>query len=523
MRAIAFTAFAQRLGLNLWSGQRAFAAVAFDDREPAALSDEVRAIAGQMFGPIQSVLPEARRVLAMVKGRDAGGTRLCALRLLHLALTLPLEQLDRTEPAFVLFGGPKVKLARIALRFALAAAKKLVAERGKHLTIASETRDSFELVRHDGRRVVFECFAASRAGDTARGVPIIGVLLDECAFYRDELTGAVNDRDIFNAIIPRLLPGGQVLLVSTPWAESGLLYTEFTRNRGAPTTALAAFCPTLLMRDDAETRSKVEMERQRDPDNAAREYDAQFLSGALALFFDGKAIELAVDGEQPFPLAPRLELPAFAAADFGFRSDSSALAIVRLEGPELVLAELAELRPERGKPLQPSVVVRTFAEVCKRHGVRSLATDGHYVEAIREFAAAGGLGLYEAPSGASGKLETHTRARSLLHEGRLKLPNHRRLLTQLRDIHSRPLPGGALSIWSPRRQGSHGDLASAVVLALWAAQHGAPGRLGMQFENFPLQAQGGPFAREQPSLFAGELQPGRDGRLYVTSGGGSGF
>lgn len=521
MRTVAFTPFVEGRegqGLALWPGQRAFAAVAFDHREPAALDEQTRTTATQIFGPIESVPPEARRVIAMVKGRDVGGTRLAALRLLHLALTLPLEQLDRTEPAFVLLGGPKVKLARIALRhFALPAAKKL-ADRGKHLSITSETRDSFELVRHDGRRVVFECFAASRAGDTARGVPIIGALLDECAFYRDELTGAVNDRDIFNAIMPRLLPGGQILLVSSPWAESGLLYTEYTRNHGAPSTALAALCPTVLMRNDEQTRRTVETERARDPDNAAREFDAQFLAGALTLFFDPRAIELSVN-DQAFPLAPRLDLPAVAAADFGFRSDSSALAIVRIERPRFVVAELLELRPERGKPLQPSVVVQTFAEVCRRHRVRTLATDAHYIEAIREFAAAGGLGLYEAPSGATGKLETHTRARSLLHEGRVQLPNHRRLLAQLRDIHSRPLPGGSLSIWSPRRQGSHGDLASALVLALWAAQFCA-GHSGLVLVENQTQL---PWGNDRTSVLTGDLRVGRDGRVYGGPSGGSGF
>jgi hypothetical protein len=53
----------------------------------------------------------------------------------------------------------------------------------------------------------------------------------------------------------------------------------------------------------------------------------------------------------------------------------------------------------------------------------------------------------------------------------VRLPRHDRLLRQLREVTVRPLTGGGMSVSSPRSPGGHGDLVSALVLALWQ-EHG---------------------------------------------------
>ena len=287
-----FTTLRNQLGV----GQRAFALVAYDELEPGRLKPEERARAAAIFGPIDQIPLAARSVIVQLKGRDVGGTRLGAERCLHLAITANLDRTSPAELVYVVFIGPKLRHARVGLRFARAAAM------AHGLTIVEDSSDGFTIVRHDGRRVRFECFAASRGGDTVRGVPIIAAMLDEAAFFMDEATGVVNAEAIFGAIVPRLLPGGQILIVSSPWAETGLLFDEFTRNFGNPTTALAARCPTLVMRDDPETAATVARERARDPENALREFDAEFLPAGSAQFFDNVAIKNAIDDSLPNPL-----------------------------------------------------------------------------------------------------------------------------------------------------------------------------------------------------------------------------
>lgn len=470
VQGVPFRHFCRLAGFNgLTTAQDTFGDLAFDAEPVTDMPAEQRERAAQIFGPITHAPESARRVVAMVKGRDVGGTRLGAVRLVHLAATMPLERLDREEEAYCLIVAPKIPQARPGKRFALMAA------RAAGLRIEGEHKDGFCIVRHDGRRVVVLCIPAGRGGDTGRGLPIVFAMLDEAAFFRDEATGAINDRDVFNALIPRLLPGGQILIVSSPWTESGLLYTEFSKNFGAPETALAAFCPTLVMRDDAETRANVELEMKRDPENAAREYGAQFLGGGASEFFASYAIAAAADGSIPLFVGRKRGAVVGAGADFGFVSDSSALAIVQCVEGLFHLSELLELRPSKGAPLQPSAVFERFAGVALSYGGRDLTADGHYRESVREHLTANGLVLQAAPEGQAGKVQMYTRARTLLHEGRVRLPNHPRLLQQLRDVVARPTPGGGLQITSPRRSGvgGHGDLVSAFVAALWRCEQRA--------------------------------------------------
>ena len=467
-RALGYVPFLSRvLRVTPTPAQRVFCLVAYDGVEPGALDGEERDLARKLFGDVDAIPPEGRHVIAAVCGARGGKSYLfCGLRLLHLALTVDLSTLAPGEQASALIVAPDLRLARQTLRYALGAAKgnREIAKR-----ITGESSDGFTLAREGGRVVAIECLPATRGGSALRGRSLVGAVLDESAFFRDE-DYAVNDGELFKAVAPRILPGGQTILASTPWAEGqGLLYDLFQANFGAPRTALAAHAPTLLLRDDERTRAIVERERERDPDNAAREFDAVFMSAGSGLFFDPTAIDAAIDSSLRIPLPHAPGDATTAGADFGFRSDSSALAVTRFDGELYRLADLVELRPARGRPLAPSAVVASFADTTRRYGVPAVIADRHYEEAIREHLATHGLRLTPAPDGLRGKIETYTRARALLHEGRVRLPEHPRLVAQLKAIVSRPTPGGGLTISSPRRAGGgHGDLVSALVLALAA-------------------------------------------------------
>jgi hypothetical protein len=470
-RPVAFVAFVESvLRVKLTAAQRVLCSVAYDGREPGDLEGEERDLARRLFGDVDRIPPEARHVFAAVCGARGGKSYvLCALRLLYLALTVPLASLAPGELAAALIVAPDVRLARQTVRYVLGAAKgcKAIASR-----MVSESADGCVIKREGGRSVSIECLPATRGGSAVRGRSLVGAVLDEACFFRDE-SYTINDAEVFKAVSPRIMPGGQLVVSSTPWAESGLVFELFRANHGDPHTCLAAHAPTTLLRDDARTLSMVERERERDSDNAAREFDAQFMTAGSGLFFDSAAIDRAIDPTLSLPLEPTPGTLVLCAADFGFRSDSSALVVVYDRGSDLVVADVVERRPQRGAPLQPGEVVRDFAEVVKRHGAEAVRADGHYRQAIDEHLQTHRLAFWPCPEGANGKTETYTRARALLHDGKVRLPNHQRLLKQLREVIARPTPGGGLSISSPRwRTGGHGDLVSALVIALHGARWG---------------------------------------------------
>lgn len=163
-----------------------------------------------------------------------------------------------------------------------------------------------------------------------------------------------------------------------------------------------------------------------------------------------------------------------AGLDLGLRSDATGGCIVVGSTDPLPVFEVAlvfERRPQRGAPLVPSVVVAEFCAEVKHYGGKAVAVDQFYIESVREHVRKAGLHLYESPSGNAGKVQLYTSTRELVHSGRVRFAaGQKRLIQQLREVMSVPLPGGGIRISSPRRRGSHGDLVSAFVLALWRAE-----------------------------------------------------
>lgn len=470
-RAIPFTEFATRvLRIPLTPGQHVLCRVAFDNVEPKQLTGNERELAREIFGDIETVPKDARRNVVALLGRNSGKTTLAAGYALHTMLTGDVSRCGVGDVPVVVVVAPDKRTAGLSVRMALEMAKSTgdIAR-----LLESEASDGFTIRRHDGRLVSFEAFAASRGGASARGRSILTFLLDEAWFFRSDDGGAyvVNDRDIYRALIPRLLADGKGVFLSTPWPVETLMGEFFAQNHGAPSKALAARAPTTLMRQgDAHIADIVRAERERDPENAAREFDCDTSLTGGGGFFDGTAIEAAID-ERPRPLAPT-NFRTAAGCDFGFKSDSSAIVVVRFTGEVYEVAELLEMRPQRGRPLVPSEVVAKFAMVAKSHGVAHVIADAHYRESVHEHLRANGLGIVDAPTGLNGKLASYGRARAVLHDGRLRLPKDTRLLSQLREITSKPTPGGGTTIISPRRAGSgHGDLVSALVLAVHGLTH----------------------------------------------------
>lgn len=380
--------------------------------------------------------------------------------------TRDLSTLAPGQHAVALVVAPNDKLRQEVVNYAIGAIRSHPALRTT-LRLPKGTRDDdvvsgFSVERPDGERVDFEAGVATRGGYGGRGRSLTDFAADEMAFFRDA-SYKVNDADIVNAASPRVLPGGQTILASTPWAEAGLLYEMWSRNYGHPKDALVAHAPTLTLRPDAA--EMVERERLRDPDNYEREFLAKFMAGGTTVFFEATAIEGALCAELDEPTLPIPGDVVAAGADFGFRSDSSSLGIVHRRGGLYRVAELLELRPQAGAPLKPSETVTAFAARLVAHGCEYLMADGHYRETITEHLTEHKLAYAPAPAL---PVEAYMRVRALFREGKVRIPNHSRLLQQLREVQGRPLPGGGMSIIHPRwRTGGHGDLADAMVYALY--------------------------------------------------------
>lgn len=331
-------------------------------------------------------------------------------------------------------------------------------------------KESITIVRPDGQEIEIQIVAASSAGATLRSTWLAGVLFDEADFHRDG-EAVVNLEDNFKSIKARLLPGAQCWVVSSPWCE-GSGFDEMIRGAwGRPGRELAFHSDSRSMNPTLD-REEEAAERAKDPDNAAREYDAIPLSTASAEFFPPDVVKAAVAIGRG-ALAPN-GLAHSAGGDLGFRRNSSAIAFSRFERGKVVLAFYQELRPTKSEPLKPSAVCETFAEQCHSYDARTILGDLHYADTAHEELAKHRSRSKRSPEpwtvtyseyDTRETTESFTAFRRLMEEGRLELPDDPRLLAQIRATRRVVMPGGVVKVKLPKQNQAHGDVLVAVVLS----------------------------------------------------------
>lgn len=186
------------------------------------------------------------------------------------------------------------------------------------------------------------------------------------------------------------------------------------------------------------------------------------------------------------------ERPTLSAGiDLAFARDSSALVIASrgADGVCLVV-EIEEVRG--GSASDPRVVVAAFADALARHHVTSVMADVHYRDLLAAELGERGIALTPAPAR---PVESYLHARREMAAGRVQVPPHplrRRLAQQLRDTQGKPLASGDMTILHGRRGGAHGDIVSALVLAIWQLRDvGAEGVLRVPARSATLTAQRG--------------------------------
>jgi hypothetical protein len=479
VKPVAFIKFLDEvLKLKVSPAWRTLIKVAIDRVEPRDLEGEERELARALFGDVEEVPDAARRALVWRLGRGSGKTTLAAALGVWLMLVSPMTAVGPGMTAAVVVVAPGKPTAKVSVMVArelvrrVPSLERLVCDDG-------DTSEGFSLVRPDRRRVSFVAVAASRGGITLRGYDVLAVIFDESEFFtsNSEVAAgdgfAVSDRDLYAAAKPRL--HGVALFISTPWPVENLTAELFDRNHGRPQTALAALGVSTMMRPEDERLTRdVADALAADPDgDASREYLCQVGARGGSRLFDEASIVAALDERRPLVVQAAQGATIGCGGDLGLERDSSAIAVVAAVDGAYELLEFDEVKPSKDAPLSPSYVIRQrFVPVARRHHASGIMMDGHYRQSATEHLEADDLQFLRAPEGAQGKYDSYMHVRALLRTGSLRLPAVPRLVSQLRAVTSKAVPGGGTRISSPRRMGqAHGDVVSALVLACWSARH----------------------------------------------------
>jgi hypothetical protein len=361
-------------------------------------------------------------IVVIVAGVRAGKSLLAACAAVKGCLTADLSKLKKHEIARFAIVAPTVDNATATFRLLVGSVQSSALLR--RLIEGEPTSDTLMLRRPDGRVVEIVVVAASRGAVTLRSRWLVGFVLDEVALFGSEPSGAaVNSEELLRAAETRLVPGAQGWLISSPFGPTGLLYQLYQEHFGKPGRYLVVHAPTTAMNPSFDPKT-VEAIRERQPDVAAREYDASWVDAATA-FFNGQAITRAMRAS-PDVLPSEPGHRYVCVIDPATRSNAWTMAIATQRstgtGKKACVVLAKQWQGSKTSPLSPRAVLREMASDLRPYHVDVVWSDQASGDALRDLAAEIGLTLVVEPSTQSSKIAMYSNLETLLASGNVELP-----------------------------------------------------------------------------------------------------
>ena len=292
-----------------------------------------------------------------------------------------------------------------------------------------------------------------------RGRTLAAAILDECAFWRNDLTRRP-DTETYRAAKPALatVPGSLLIGISSAYRRAGLLWQKFKRHWGQPGNVLIVKAPTAVLNPLID-RELIEQELEDDPEAARAEWLSEFRND-LSDFVRREVVEgLVSPGVHERPPMRAARYQAFVDPSGG-SNDAFTLGISHREGEVAVLDVLRERRP----PFSPEAVVEEFSGVLHSYGLGQVVGDRYGGEwPAEQFKK---RGVWYRPSELP-KSQIYLECLPLLNGARVDLLDDDRMVNQICSLERRTARGGKDSVDHPPH--AHDDLANAALGAAWLA------------------------------------------------------
>jgi hypothetical protein len=394
-----------------------------------------------------------RRARVIVRaGRGASKSYIGAWFCMRASLAADVSGLAPGEIASVPIVAPEVRNARAAMNFVRGFVETIPTMRKE--VVGPPLAESVTF--RNGTMV--ELVAARRGGMSVRSKPIAGMLEDEANFFYDESTGVVNDRDITEAAEYRLLPGGQMLLISSSWVESGLFYSTYKAELGRCRDAMVIDVPHPQLLNPAWVAPEGVT-----PGTKAwlREVEGQWVQDDADSLAAREDVDACMEERSEEPL-PRQNGVAYQdALDLSGTQHRTGYAIGHSEEGRVIVDGVWSWAPS--VPVEDRM--REIAKLRRTYHIRTDCAADQF-----SFAAAAALG--RVIGGISMVRDTGNRvaqaeqASKLMQARMVSLPKSARLARQFPMLSIRNTSGGGQTLAMPARDldGGHFDEAVAVML-----------------------------------------------------------
>jgi hypothetical protein len=308
-----------------------------------------------------------------------------------------------------------------------------------------------------------------------RGKSVHLLILDEAAFVDESIWEAAKWTTIAR-------PDSRVVLASTPWGRQDRFFALAYRAglRGEPGYASFHWPSTASPIVDHEL---LEVWRGSTTD---REYRREVLAewvDAQGAYFDDDELEAALADYELTPPSEAKRRQGVAGVDWGFARDSSAVVVLSIGTAD----ELAGDWPDRtftlpwideGVGVPYATFVRRVADLTRGYRLSRIASETNGVGAmptqeLKRLARGRAGKIVEVATTADSKEDAFGRLKVMLSQGRLALPRHPRLLSQLSALEFEERDSGTVKIEVPQRAG-HDDLCMALMLAAGVGDVASP-------------------------------------------------
>ncbi len=354
--------------------------------------------------------------------------------------------------------------------------------------VASELKESIEL----NNGITIQVTTCSYR--TSRGYTILCGIFDEAAFWRTAETGANPDKEILRAVRPGMatVPTSMLLVLSSPYAKSGILFEAFQDYYGKPDMDVLVWrAPSLLM-NPTLSKQLIKSERKKDSVAAKSEWDAEFRKDVESYISREVLESCVVKHRRELPPVTDIRYSGFTDPSGGSGADSMTLAISHSENDIKVLDLVREIKP----PFSPREAVAEFASLLQRYHITTVIGDRYASEWPRERFREYGINYQVS---AKNKSELYRNFLPILNSRQCELLDIDVLVNQLLGLERTTGRLGKDSV--DHLRGQHDDLANAAAGALAGGKAGIVPRISFVNTGEPAQKT---LPKEKPKLGPGE-------------------
>jgi len=293
-----------------------------------------------------------------------------------------------------------------------------------------------------------------------RGPYYIGGGIDEAAFLRDE-TSANPAGELVKALLPGLIPGGTIFLISSVYNRSGFFYEMHKKYFSVDDPNVLIWRSSTPDMNPLYDKRKIDRALKEDYAHGMAEYYCHFRDD-ISSYLPSESVEACVvTGRRELPKAENIKYFGFCDHSGG-RQDSAVLALShRTKNGTVVIDVLRERVP----PFKPESVSEEFSNILKDWGIGQIESDRYAGEWVTDSFEKHGIKVKPCEKSAS---ELYMELGPAINQGSIELLDNKRLIAQLIGLERRTRSGGKDLI--THYPGAHDDIANAVAGAYWMAK-----------------------------------------------------